>query len=453
MHTTLLDCVVTNSHSRSCLLSPVLPSALPAVDPSAIPKPEEIMNRTRVPDEAPADPTGPGPQPLFNKTTFADTKKDWTITTRNTGNHSNILSDFLGSIMDSVVYGKNVTSSAKSPGDLLYQVLTKPAPEAPKLPTLPNIDMNNPASLGAGVGAALSAMPGVLGKATHDGGKISDVVNNVVKAVETGSQAVGADGGAAAAGGSGWEAFVKGLSATAPKDSAGKSELADFAKSVGDLFGAASKVASEAVEKSDNSLVKSIGGLLTAAKSGTLQAPLSSESALVGSTDTPVPGAAAPAAGNSWANMLSGMLSGKPAADSAPAATTEPAASSADIGKMLASLTTPTKVANPNPATITVEGAQPAGDSTMQSSTKFKSTKSDAPASSGGGLGGLLGGLLGPKKPSTLSFANAAKSVSWAQLAGSKAQTTGDGFLSVPSAPPKGSSAIKSGKFNKQKQL
>jgi len=48
--------------------------------------------------------------------------------------------------MESVIMGKPVAKGIAQPGDLLYQVLTKPPPEMPKLPDLQK--------LGAGAAAA-----------------------------------------------------------------------------------------------------------------------------------------------------------------------------------------------------------------------------------------------------------------------------------------------------------
>jgi hypothetical protein len=488
-------------------------------------------------------------QPLFNESTFANAKKDWIMTTRNTQNHSNIFSDFLGSIMDSVVMGKNISSTAARPGDLLYQVLTKPTAAPAKLPSLPNIDVQNPAAIGAGFGAALSTVPAVLGAAAQNGGKISDVVDSVVKAVETGSKAAGADMAGAGAGGNGWEAFVKGLAATAPKDGSGKSEVADFAKSLGDLFGAAGKAASQVAEKSDNSLVKSISGLLSAAKKGDIEVPLSGEAALIAAPDpTPAapaeapngwgsmlqglmggsstaaapatPAAAAPAAGTDWSKLLSGfakaatptpaaaapatsginnmqqVISGLLSAQQAAAAagTPGPSASNTDITKLLSGLTSPTarKVNTGRPQhTITTEGVHyvsPTAGSEQQPSTGvlpgansvnvpdimsalaklggqtkevsnvdgdiLEHTQQVIRGSSGdkaaGGsaeaIANMLGGLFGGQKSSTISFSNSMGS-KVRPLQATQATAPADGFISVPSAPPKGSAAIKSGKF------
>lgn len=481
----------------------------------------------------------PDVQPLFNESTFANARQDWTMTTRNTQNHTNIFSDFLGSIMDSVVMGKNVTATAARPGDLLYQVLTKPTAAPAKLPTLPNIDVQNPAAIGAGFGAALSTVPAVLGAAAQNGGKISDVFDSVVKAVETGSKAAGNDM-AGAAGGNGWEAFVKGLAATAPKDNSGKSEVADFAKSLGDLFSAAGKAASQVAEKSDNSLVKSLSGLLSAAKKGDMEMPLTGEAAriaapepstadaaeapaadlgsllqgLLGASNTaaaavpatPAPAAAAPAAGTDWSKLLAGFSKGAVGAPAAAAPTpasginnmqqvingllsaqqgaaagsgATPAASSNDITKLLSSLTTPAvrkvNISTPKHSIIAegvhyaspTEGQQPtSGMLRMPESVNIPDIKSaleklqaaagsETKATSGSsekdkaaGINALLNGLLGGQKSSTISFSNGmGNKVKPLQATATASQPAADGFISVPSAPPKGSSTIKSGKF------
>jgi hypothetical protein len=480
------------------------------VDPSKIPPPEPVTAPTK--DE---EPSTPAPPPLFNSSTFEHTREEWTMHTRNTQNHTHPLTDFFGSLMDSVVMGKNLTSTAKTPGELFYQVLTKPAAaaSAPKMPALPNIDMQNPAQIGAGVGAALASVPAVLGGAVANGGKISDVVDTVRKAVEDGSKAAGSD---MAASGGGWDSFLKGLTATAPKDSSGKSEVADLAKSLGDLFGAAGKVATEVAEKSDNSLVKSIGGLLSAAKRGeTIEGPLSKEAALIAAPE-PAPKADA-AADNGWSNMLSSMLSGKgaepataatpaaPAAEAAPGndwtklfsgfskgsavaapVPATPAAGSAaggtDFTKMLAALTAPIKVVNPDPHSITAAGQHyvapekpaagatadaasaasnllsalakysankaPAADAGSSATDAQKPTSGSQPA---GDLGSIIGGLF-KKSSGTFSFANGGNAAhkmgaKIQQVAQQAASGPAAGFISVPSAPPKGSAAIKSGKF------
>jgi len=502
----------------------------PSVDPNAIPLPtpeaEPVPTTAPVVDDSKKVPE---PKPLFNESTFADARKDWTITTRNTQNHTNFIADFLGGIMDSVVSGKNITATAARPGDLLYQVLTKPTAAPPKLPTLPNIDLQNPQQIGAGVGAALSTMPAVLGAATQNGGKISDVVDSVVKAVDTASKKVGADPSASS--GNGWEDFLKGLSATAPKDNAGRSELADFAKSLGDLFGAAGKVATEVAEKSDNSLVKSFSGLLSAAKKGeTVQGTLIPESAKVddasmwsqmlnglsgGQAAAPAPVAAPVAApannANDWTQLLSSLAKGAAAVPStAPVSTPTPAASatpstaginnvqqlisglmsaqnsaggssasSADIVKMLASLAAPAaKKADtsaganvvatgvnshmnsaykpPVEAIRTVQPSTPAGASQafkqalsqLSSPSGSSSSGSSSTNQASGGLGGILGGLFGGQKGSSTSFSFANPGAKPTLLsAPTQTQTApAAGFISVPSAPPKGSSAIKSGK-------
>lgn len=522
-------CISADAPANPCLCPTTRPALLHPVDPSKIPPPEPVTAPTQE-----EEPSTPAPPPLFNSSTFEHTREEWTMHTRNTQNHTHPLTDFFGSLMDSVVMGKNLTPTAKTPGELFYQVVTKPAAtaSAPKMPTLPNIDMQNPTQIGAGIGAALAAVPGVLGGAAANGGKISDVVDTVRKAVEDGSKAAGSD---MAASGSGWDSFLKGLTATAPKDSSGKSEVADLAKSLGDLFGAAGKVATEVAEKSDNSLVKSIGGLLSAAKKGeTIEGPLSTEAALIAAPE-PAPKAGAPA-DNGWSSMLSGLLSGNAAAPAAPAtpaaeaapgndwtkmfsgfskgtagaaptpaapatgsasnavqqllsglqgaAAAAPAGSTADsttdFTKMLSALTAPSaKVANPNPHSITAAGQhyvapekQAAGASTDAASAasnllsalaKYSTNKAPAAGASSAAdaqkvvsgsqpaadLGSIIGGLF--KKPSgTFSFATgngANKLGAQIQQVAQQASGPAAGFISVPSAPPKGSAAIKSGKF------
>lgn len=412
--------------------------------------------------------------------------------------------------MDNVMTSKNVTATAKTPGELLYQMISRPAAPAPKLPTLPNIDLQNPAQLGAAAGAALSAVPAVLGAAAQNGGKIQDVVDSVTKAVETGSQKAGAD--MAAANGNAWDSFLKGLTTTAPKDAAGNSEVADFAKSLGDLFGAAGKVATDVASKSDNSLVKSLGGMLVAAQKGeNVQVPLSPEAALIaapeqdaaaasnswsgmlsnllGSQQAAAPAAAeAPAAGNDWTKLLSSLS--KAAAPAAPAVPAPAAGSTSDILKMLSGLTAPAeKKAGDGSGihTITASGshfqepntamssaalspeasghlpniltalskysgsAKTETSNTQQTTTTTSSSSKDQQAAAGG-LGNLLGGLFSkPAGQKTFSFANpnGGKMSMQAKLQQAQAATkqATDGFISVPSAPPKGSAAIKSGKF------
>jgi hypothetical protein len=453
----------------------------------------------------------PEVKPLFNSTTFADTRKEWNFTTRNTGGHTNPLTDLMGSIMDSVMTNKNVTATAKTPGELLYQMIAKPAAAVPKLPNLPNIDMQNPAQLGAGLGAALATVPALLGSAAQNGGKISDVVDSVTKAVETGSKAAGSD--MAGANSNPWDSFLKGLSATAPKDSAGKSELADFAKSLGDLFGAAGKVATEVAAKSDNSLVQSIGGMLSAAQKGeVVEVPLSSEAALIAAPEEPVkpeanswsgmlsnmlggqpaaaPAAAeAPAAGNEWTKLLSGLTTKPGAAPAPPAA---PASTSGDIMKMLAGLTAPAKKEKSGSGihSATAEGPRLSNTAVtpdmegdggvtdlLKELSKYKNMKTETTNNNGdihttnqqaitgtkgqqdaaGSISNLLGGLFGAKSSGSKSFSFANPNGQTTNLGGKIAKlqaqgheladTAATGFISVPSAPPKGSTQIKSGKF------
>lgn len=492
---------------------------MPAVDPTKIPEPIEIPDAPGLMTEEEAKKM-PTVKPLYNSTTFEKTREEWTLTSRNTQNHTNLFTDFIGSIMDSVMMNKNVTATARTPGEMLYQMISKPAAPMPKMPTLPNIDVQNPAQLGAGVGAALSAVPAVLGGALQNGGKISDVMESVTKAVETGSQAAGTD---MAATSNGWDAFLKGLSTTAPKDSSGKSELAEFAKSLGDLFGAAGKVATDVASKSDNTLVKSIGGMLSAAKNGeTVEVPLTGEAAKIAAPeDAPAkpdnswsgmlsgllggnqqaaapaaPAAEAPAAvGSEWTKVLSGLTKTAPApAEPAPAAGS---GSTSDILKMLSGLTAQKKPERTGtPHTITVDSAgyrdpdklvlsnsairpdagsgesmnnilkalntytnakvetrgQEGGDSLTTLSAQKTHTK-DQPAA--GSFTDLLGGLLG--KPGatgkkTFSFANLNGGSQHLkdkvlQAQAQMAQQAAEGFISVPSAPPKGSAQIKSGKI------
>eukprot|EP00775_Hariotina_reticulata_P010011 gene10011-10165_t len=134
-------------------------------------KPNEIysecvsVNTTNAPSPSPRtledllapspspSPTPPAPK-LWNASTFANASRDWQFTTRATQNVSNPITDLIGGVMESVIMGKPIAKGIAQPGDLLYQVLTKPPPEMPKLPDLQK--------LGAGA-AALGGLFGAVG--------------------------------------------------------------------------------------------------------------------------------------------------------------------------------------------------------------------------------------------------------------------------------------------------
>lgn len=72
--------------------------------------------------------------------------------------------------------GRDVSSNAKQPGDLIYQVLTKPPPSTQQ--TLENLQ--NIAALGAGLGAAAGALPS-LAKAVGTDTPLGGLINGVAQ--------------------------------------------------------------------------------------------------------------------------------------------------------------------------------------------------------------------------------------------------------------------------------
>jgi len=81
--------------------------------------------------------------------------------------------------MDSVIMGKPIAKGIAQPGDLLYQVLTKPPPEMPKLPDLQKL------------GAGAAALGGLLTTV----GNGSKLLNNLQKVTTLASNMRNGDSG------------------------------------------------------------------------------------------------------------------------------------------------------------------------------------------------------------------------------------------------------------------
>lgn len=148
------------------------PSDLVAAPPTTIG--DLVSGPASSPSPAPAPPA----PPLYNSSTFADAKQDWQIRTRATENVTNPFTDLIGNVVESMVMGRNISSTAAQPGDLIYQVLSRPPPSAQK--TLENLQ--SIAALGAGLGAAAGALPAVakaVGTDTPLGGLLNGVAQGM----------------------------------------------------------------------------------------------------------------------------------------------------------------------------------------------------------------------------------------------------------------------------------
>ncbi|KAF8068269.1 von Willebrand factor A domain-containing protein [Scenedesmus sp. PABB004] len=116
----------------------------------------------------------PPPVPkVYNASTFANAKQDWALQSRSsTETQANPFTELLGSVMDSLITGKQVASGAATPGDLLYKVISKPAPEVPRMAEIAN-NLAGLASLPGGqpltletltaLGSSLGALAGGAG--------------------------------------------------------------------------------------------------------------------------------------------------------------------------------------------------------------------------------------------------------------------------------------------------
>lgn len=136
------------------------------------PPPQTLGDMIAGKTQAPTPPPAPPAPLLFNSSTFKDAEKDWVITTRATENKTNPITDLIGNVVESMIMGRNVSDTAQSPGDLIYQMLTKPPPSAQDAMK----NLQNVAAIGAGIGAAANALPAVakaLGTDTPLGGLVN----------------------------------------------------------------------------------------------------------------------------------------------------------------------------------------------------------------------------------------------------------------------------------------
>lgn len=152
----------------------------------------DLMGQTSPPSPAPAP---PAPR-LYNDSTFDTAAEDWKFQTRSTRNTTNPITDFIGSVAEKMIMGQPINAAANitQPGDLLYQVLTKPVqqPKAPSLDQLASLG-----GLGAALGTAAGAIPN-LATAVQSGDlvKVVETLGSALKSIDTATQGMrGAAGG------------------------------------------------------------------------------------------------------------------------------------------------------------------------------------------------------------------------------------------------------------------
>jgi hypothetical protein len=159
---------------------------------------------------SPSPPPAPPAPRLYNDTTFETAAEDWKFETRATRNSSaNPISDFIGSIAEKMITGQPINAAANvtQPGDLLYQVLTKPAAQ-PKAPSLENLASLG--GLGAALGTAAGALPN-LATALQSGDlvKVVETLGGALKSVDAATQ--GLRGAGDSAGGNQIAQLLSGL--------------------------------------------------------------------------------------------------------------------------------------------------------------------------------------------------------------------------------------------------
>eukprot|EP00879_Flechtneria_rotunda_P027550 GHRR01029518.1.p1 GENE.GHRR01029518.1~~GHRR01029518.1.p1 ORF type:complete len:343 (+),score=96.66 GHRR01029518.1:174-1202(+) len=237
--TTAMDCSACAAGTKPNEIFSECVSATPAPPP-----PPRTLADLLTPSPSPSPmPNAPA---LFNSSTFANASKDWQVTSRRTQNVSNPIADLIGDVVQSMVMGKPISSSAQQPGDLIYQVLTKeaPQPQSLNLPVLGELQgANQPlnmASLGilaSSVQAGLNALPNLVQAVNSgDGNKLIQAVGDVAKQIAPNMGIVGSPASTGgASGGNSLSGLLSGLSSLfgSAKPAAPANPLAAAAKTLG----------------------------------------------------------------------------------------------------------------------------------------------------------------------------------------------------------------------------
>jgi hypothetical protein len=225
----------------------------------------DLMGSTSPPSPPPAP---PAPR-LYNDSTFETAAEDWKFQTRATRNTTNPITDFIGSVAEKMIMGQPINAAANitQPGDLLYQVLTKPAAQ-PKAPTLENLASLG--GLGAALGTAAGAIPN-LATAVQSGDfvKVVETLGATLKSVETATQ--GLRGAGDAAGGNQLAQLLSGLSGSGSGASGNSNALGQILSglaggnsgSSGNGLGQAAQLLAGLTGNGNNAGLAQVGSLLS----------------------------------------------------------------------------------------------------------------------------------------------------------------------------------------------